>query len=496
MLSSTNLGDLIRCDVDLDREAVFDLQSGGQTWSYRRLHETSASIGRNLLRLGCRRGDRIAIIAENSAEFLSCYLGAMRSGLVSVPINFKLPLETIAYILEDCSARVAVVDGGRERMVPKGKTVIRLDENDPKSLLAPVRGKDVLPRPGEIAEILYTSGSTGRPKGVPLSHDGQLWALSVHAQPKPLLQERVLIVAPMYHMNGLFGVSTALVNAVQVVLLPRFEARQWLRAIADYGCTMLSGIPTMFAMAAREHDLISTLDLSSVRRVSMGSAPSTLPLVKRVEAMFPNATVVNGYGTTEAGPSVFGEHPHGFPRPPLSVGYPVDGIEWRLCGGSDEGVLELRTPALMEGYLNLPETTAERMRDGWYATGDVMRRDRDGFFYFVGRADDMFVCGGENVYPGEVEKLIERHPDVMQAAVVPVPDDLKGHIPIAFVVPVPGKHVAAEILKAFCLREGPAYSHPRAFIMVDNLPVAGTHKIDKRVLVPRALEVARLLSRG
>lgn len=149
----------------------------------------------------------------------------------------------------------------------------------------------------------------------------------------------------------------------------------------------------------------------------------------------------------------------------------------------------------MPGYLNLPEATAEKLRDGWYSTGDVMRHDAEGFFYFVSRADDMFICGGENIFPGEVEKLLERHPAVAQASVVPVPDEIKGQIPVAFVVKTPGTAPTEAELKAFTLEFGPAFAHPRFVVFVDLIPVAGTHKVDRRVLVERATTEARLRGR-
>ena len=150
----------------------------------------------------------------------------------------------------------------------------------------------------------------------------------------------------------------------------------------------------------------------------------------------------------------------------------------------------------MTGYLNLPEVTAARLVDGWYDSGDVMRRDADGFYYFVGRADDMFVCGGENVYPGEVERLLERCPGVAQAAVVPVPDEIKGAIPVAFVVRSPGSTADTESVKAFALREGPAFAHPRFIIFRDVIPVASTHKVDRAALVADAAQLSRAAGRA
>jgi len=184
---------------------------------------------------------------------------------------------------------------------------------------------------------------------------------------------------------------------------------------------------------------------------------------------------------------MFASHPDGRPRPLGSIGYPLEGAEVRLVGDDpDHGVLHTRNPGVMLGYHNLPDETARRLRDGWYDTGDICRRDADGFYYFVGRADDMFVCGGENIYPGEVEAMLERHPDILQAAVVPVAHELKGQTPVAFVVPRPGASVTEQVVKAYALAHGPAYAHPRRVEVVTELPLAGTSKIDRAALKARA----------
>jgi len=153
---------------------------------------------------------------------------------------------------------------------------------------------------------------------------------------------------------------------------------------------------------------------------------------------------------------------------------------------ADEGVLEARCGALMTHYHKLPEATAKAMTaDGYYRTGDVFRRDENGFFFFVGREDDMFVCGGENIFPGDVEKMLERHPAIHQAAVIPVPDELKGHKPIAFVVRAGNAALDEDAVKAYALANAPAYQHPRRVIFIDEMPLAGTNKIDKRALAQR-----------
>src|SRR5262249_39021895 len=226
---------------------------------------------------------------------------------------------------------------------------------------------------------------------------------------------------------------------------------------------------------------------------TMGSSTLTQKLLNEVRALFPNAEIRNAFGTTEGGPYVFGSHSAGLPTPPLSLGCAAEGVEIELVDGPspDLGILRMRCPAVMLGYLNLPEQTARRLEAGWYLTGDVMRRDENGFYFYVGRADDMFVCGGENIYPSQVESMLERHPAVAQAVVVPAPDDIKGQIPVAFIVPRHGANLSEAEIKRFALEQGPAFSHPRYVVLLDRLPVASSQKYDRASLVAQAREVAR-----
>jgi acyl-CoA synthetase (AMP-forming)/AMP-acid ligase II len=251
----------------------------------------------------------------------------------------------------------------------------------------------------------------------------------------------------------------------------------------------------MWARVLKETELLSQLDFSAFKRLMLGSAPMTMGLWDRIKRAFPGITMTIGFGTTEAGPAVFGPHPDDIPTPPLALGYPLKGAaDLKLVEGTDdEGVLMMRNPALMAGYHNLPQQTAKALRDGWYYSGDVMRRDANGFFYFVGRADDMFVCSGENIYPGEVEKLLERHPHVQQAAVVPLPDEERSQVPVAFIVIRPNAQPTVDDIRQFTLSNGPAYQHPRRIEFIAELPWAGTNKIDRRALIDRAraLEAAR-----
>ena len=500
-----NLGDVLQLPAQGERSAIVDLRedSNVREFSAFEFDALCDGVGRGLLRRGIRPGARIGILAENRVEFAAAYFGIMRMGAAAVPVNHKLPRATIAHIFRDSRIELAFADAARRPFVPETVPTIELDgrgANAFGAFLDPGPLDRFVPDGDALAEILYTSGSTGVPKGVPLTHSGQLWATVRYVEPvSPVLpQGSTIVVAPLYHMNGLFNITVALANRMQVVLLPRFDARRFLETAARYRCSFLSGIPTMYALMVRERDLIERLDLGSVRDVSIGSAPLTDALLAQVHEMFPNAQIENGYGTTEAGPAVFGPHPDGRPRPPLSLGYPLADIGCKLVDGTspDDGVLALRTRALTHGYLNLPQATASRMRDGWYLTGDVMRRDADGFYYFVGRADDMFNCGGENVYPGEIEKMLERHAAVAQAVVVPAPDDIKGQIPIAFIVPRRGTAPTAAQIKEYALEHGPAYAHPRFIEFMDRLPVSGTEKIDRTSLTAEAARIARAAGRS
>jgi acyl-CoA synthetase (AMP-forming)/AMP-acid ligase II len=267
-------------------------------------------------------------------------------------------------------------------------------------------------------------------------------------------------------------------------LLPQFDTARYIDAIGRYQCTVISGVPTMMAMVLTKKNLLAKTDTRSVRTIMMGSAPSSPQLLKELHDHFPNAQPLVVYGITEGGPVPLGPHPEGKPRPTGSLGYPYPGTEAKLVGGPspDEGELALKNPGILLGYYNLPQETAKRLRDGWYYTGDVCRCDTDGFYYFVGRTDDMFVSGGENIYPGEVEALLARHPAVHQALVMPFDHELKGQVPYAFVVARGGTNVTEDELKKFALANGPAYQHPRRVFLLRELPLAGTNKIDRELL--------------
>jgi long-chain acyl-CoA synthetase len=492
-----NLGDLIDPAADLDKTALIDLKDpdSPHTYSFRDIDNAANAVARGLMAQGLKRGDRIAILAANRMEFIAAYFGTMKAGMVSVPVNFKFPNDTIEFILQDADIKLVFADGQQAAKIPAGYDIVNFDDPDDYSAFCNSGPFDaVRPNPNEVAMFLYTSGSTGRPKGVPLTHAGHLWVVEQRIAKRPPPDHRLIVAAPLYHMNGLAIFKVAMAAHLSVVLLPQFSAPAYIKAVETYKVTWLTSVAAMMAMVVREKDVLAATDLSSVRIIRMGSAPVSQQLVDDLRAMLPGAEITNGYGTTEAGPVVYGPHPDGVKQPDISIGYPLSPTSVRLVDGdnldADHGVLHCKNPSVTPGYHNLPKKTAEAMtEDGWYVTGDVMRRDEDGFHYFVGRTDDMFNCGGENVYPSDVEKMLERHTGIEQACVVPVPDDIKGFKPIAFVVPQVGSDLTEDAVKQFALANGPAYQHPRTVTLMDSLPLTGTNKVDRKRLLDSVLGV-------
>jgi long-chain acyl-CoA synthetase len=565
MSGFTNLGDLIRRDLDRDKLAIIDL--GGEVercFTYAELDAMANGVARGLAARGFPRGEPIAILSANRTEFIAAIYGIMRAGLVAVPVNFRFPRATIEFILRDAGARLVFCDAARCELCPSSIPVVSFGGCPPQAdgeriwrgasapspglplgrsrpsptgygegrgegafpqaqtrgsapspALSPHAGRgdgggatlspslqagegtdfasfldpgpfdSVVPRPNEPAMFLYTSGSTGTPKGVVLSHQNHIWVVETRLDPD-LSRHRFLIAAPLYHMNALALAQLACAAHATIVLLPQFSTPAYIEAIGRHRCTWLTAVPPMMAMMLRERELLGRTDLSSVEFVRMGSAPVSPSLMEGLRHALPQARITNAYGTTEAGPVVFGPHPAGLPQPEMSVGCPHPKVQLRLVGeggrAADHGELEMNCPALMLGYHNRPELPRPFTADGFYRTGDVFRRDRDGFHYFLGRTDDMFVSGGENIYPGDVERMLERHPAVAQACVVPIADDIKGEKPVAFVIAKEGESADPEDIKRFALANAPAYQHPRFVFLVERLPLSSTNKIDRAAL--------------
>ena len=488
-----NLGDLIPHNRDLSKIAIIDLggEPSPREFSFATLDTMANGVASALLGRGLKRGDRVALLSVNRAEYIAAYYGIMRAGLVAVPVNFKFPRAMIDFVLRDSGAKLVFCDAARRAEVPADLQAIVFGATF-EHFLARGPFEPVTPTSDEAAMFLYTSGSTGKPKGVALSHQSHLWVVERRLEGQELERHRFLIAAPLYHMNALALAKLACAAHATIVLLPQFTAPDYIAAIERYCCTWLTAVPPMIAMMLRERDLLARTDLASVEFVRMGSAPVSPSLWEALARALPQAKATNAYGTTEAGPVVFGPHPKGLKQPPDSVGYPHPAVELRLVDGgnqdAEQGVLEMKCPAVMLGYHNRPDLKDAITADGFYVTKDVFRRDRDGFYYFVGRTDDMFVCGGENIYPGDVERMLETHPAIAQAAVVPIDDAMKGQKPVAFVVRKDGTALTAEEVKRHALANAPANEHPRFVWFLDRLPLASTSKVDRTALMTLAKE--------
>ncbi len=492
-----------------DRLAFIDCTTPGgidepEVVTYAAFEDRVARVAGGFAARGIGPGDRVAILADNSVDYATVYFAAPRIGAVIVPLNAKLPVEGLTFVTGDAAVRLIVHDEANAARLPAGYDTIAIGSDAWRDLLAAEPAPIATVAPDDVAVQMYTSGSTGRPKGVLLSHGSQRFTIEQYTAGGFFMdvEERIVVSAPMYHKNAMVQTKVNLALGGQIVLLARFAAREYLQAVATHRATSLTGVPTMFALMTAETALLDELDLSSVRRMMIGSAPMTEAFFDQVQQRFPQAGITNGYGTTEA-IAVFGPHPDGAPRPKIALGHPLPTVEVRLVDAADgtvtydstdpapppahaAGELWIRSPGVMNGYHNLAEVTAARLTEGWYHTGDVMERDAAGWFFFVGRVDDMFVCGGENVYPGEVEQLLERHSAIHQAAVVAVADELKGALPVAFVVVSPGQSLTEEEIRRWAIEHGPAYQHPRAVWFLDEIPLAGTAKIDKTALTAEA----------
>ncbi len=412
-----------------------------------------------MIDFGLTPGSRIGLLAGNLGEYYTVMFGAPAAGMVFVPLNTRLPESTLQYIIQDADLKLLITDTEHAEFRADVPKVVIGSEQWGQIMSSAPAPSIMNVKPDDVAVQIYTSGSTGKPKGVLLSHENITFTVLEYGAALP--GEVMLVSAPLYHKNASMASKLAFASGGKVVLLPQFSAGEYLDAITKHRVTMCSGVPTMYALVTAElQKTPNQHDLSSVQRVLIGSAPLTEALFDDVQALFPEALVTNGYGTTEA-VLEFGPHPEDLPRPKISLGYEHSSVQLKLIdpdtgAESNRGELWVKSKGVMLGYHGLPEANAERLTDGWYHTGDLMHRDEDGWYFFVGRVDDMFVCAGENIYPDAVEQMLEHHPSVHQAVVVPVRDELKGQLPAVFIRSEAGVQINADDIKEYALKNGPS----------------------------------------
>lgn len=470
-------------EVQGDRPALVDAVSG-ETISYRTLTELVSRVAGGLAASGLRRGDVVAMYAPNSILFPVACLAAMRAGATVTLANPLYKPDELAAQLRDCGAAHVVTVGA---LVPNAlaagaREVFLLDRLDGYRSIRDLDGDPPDPTSDptvdwetELALLAYSSGTTGVPKGVMLSHaniTANILQMAHAMRVEPAT--RVLAVLPMFHAYGFTAMlCLSLYAGATIVVLPRFDLAQFLGAISTHRITRVLVAPPI-AVALARHPLVDEYDLSSLEQILSSAAPLDPETAAAVQRRI-GVPVVQAFGLTEASPSVF-VPPAGELPPPGSVGKPLPGTEIRLVSPEDgrdatSGELYVRGPQVMRGYLGRPAETAEMIdADGWLHTGDVGTLDENGYLRITDRKKDMYISGGFNCYPAEIEKLLSAHPAIEVAAVVGVPDERMGEVGKAFVVLRPGATAEAADIISWARENMANYKVPRYVEFVKDLP--------------------------
>lgn len=477
-----------------EAEAVVD---GRTRLSYSDLWDWVQRLASGVRAHGAQEGDRVAVLGNNSAAFLASYFAIPVAGMVFVPLNYRLQLPELIDQVVDCGPTLLLTDEAHYDVAVRlgaacGAGVAAFDHLlDAEFDRHPV---DVVKRRGaDLAAIFYTGGTSGRAKGVMLTHENlAVNALHMIAGLRYESRDVYLHCAPMFHLGD--GMSLYPVTWVggRHVVIPRFDPEAVVEAIVAERVTCLFLVPTMLTLLVEHLAARSDLpNLSSLRMVVHGGAPISSSLLRRALDTL-GCSFTQSYGMTEAGPilSFLPEEERRLGSETLaSAGQPVVGADVRVfrpdgseCAPGEVGEIVARGPNIAVGYWNQPDVTQERFRQGWYWSGDLAHRDAHGYLYIVGRAGDVIISGGENVYAAEVEAALDSHPEVREAAVFAVPSERWGESVHAAVALRAGAGVDETQLDAHCRALIAGYKVPRSYEFHDNLPRTGAGKFDKRSL--------------
>jgi long-chain acyl-CoA synthetase len=501
--------------TDPERAAVV---LGDQRLTYAQVDAAANQVANLLVARGVRPGDRVALSCPNLPYFPVVYYGILKAAAVVVPLNVLLKGREIAYHLADsqasayfCFQGTADLPMGTEGKAGFDQTagcehffLITADPAAPSpiegvaTLGAALAGQSpvfeaVLARETDPAVILYTSGTTGQAKGAELSHANLLLnALTCNRlfQARPG-EDTHLLVLPLFHSFGsTVNMNAGFATASTLVLLPRFDAAAAVRLLETQDITFFAGVPTMYwgLLNALTDDVDVERIARNLRVAVAGGSSLPVEIIKAVKARL-GVQILEGYGLSETSPVATFSRPGAEPRPG-SIGVPIWGVEvklidesWNTIEGADEiGEIAIRGHNIMRGYFNRPEATAEVMKDGWFRSGDLGRRDKDGWYYIVDRAKDMIIRGGFNVYPREVEEVLMTHEAVSLAAVIGVPHPTHGEEVKAYLILNQGATVTEEEIIAWGREQMAAYKYPRMVTFVESLPMTATGKLLKREL--------------
>ncbi len=499
-----------------DRDAVV---LGDMRLTYAQVNGFANQVANLLVSRGIRPGDKVALSCPNLPYFPIVYYGILKAGAAVVPLNVLLKGREIAYHLGDSDAKAYFCFEGTPDlpMGENGHAGFEQAEGCEHFFLitgdlgadSPIEGVQTLMQalggqpdtfesvdtePTDTAVILYTSGTTGQPKGAELTHSNMvLNALTSNRLFGSLATDHDthLLTLPLFHSFGQsVNLNAGFSVGATLVLLPRFEASQALALMQKEEITFFAGVPTMFwgLLGALTDDVDVERIASNLRRAVSGGSALPVEILRQFQERF-HVQILEGYGLSETSPVATFSDPQRDPRPG-SIGVPIWGISVKLVDGDwnevkavDEvGEIAIRGHNIMKGYYKRPEATAEVMNDGWFRTGDLARRDADGFYYIVDRAKDMIIRGGFNVYPREIEEVLMTHPAVSLAAVVGVPHESHGEEIKAFVILNEGASLTSEELIEWAKEQMANYKYPRIVEIADALPMTATGKILKREL--------------
>jgi acyl-CoA synthetase (AMP-forming)/AMP-acid ligase II len=489
-----------------DAVAVIDSTApgGARTVTYEELR-TAVSHAAGLLReLGISAGDRVGLLATNSCSAIEVIFATSAVGAVIVPMNFRAGPEEAAHLMADSGVRVLFTESRYRDLVDSTRPdtiehVIYLDEDytqqrdaaEEDPLVADVDD-------GELAALLYTSGTTSLPKGVKLNHGAMSgYVMGSNDAADGSDNGRMLLAAPLYHIAGLTSLLNALYSGRVTVIMSQFDPERWLQLVGEHEVTHGFLVPTMLARLLDTESLASA-DLSSLQALTYGAAPMPAAVIRRAIETFPDTVSFAGaYGQTETTSTVavLGPDDHKLDSDLKlarlrSVGKVLDDVEVRIAGpdGSElgpgeVGEVQLRTYRAMDGYWGAEAKTRVTIDDeGWVHTGDLGYLDDDRYLFLTGRSGDMIIRGGENVAPEEVEAVLYEHPDVLDAAVVGLPDETWGERVVAAVVLRPGASI--EAISEFARQHLAPFKRPDPIFETDTLPRTSTGKLLRRHLVP------------
>ncbi|HSH70357.1 MAG TPA: AMP-binding protein [Deferrisomatales bacterium] len=483
----------------------------GQVTTYRDLQRRADQTACWLQSLGVEKGDRVAVLLHNCPEFLDLYLSCARLGAIFVPLNFRLQAPELRYLLGNCRPRLFVFDGqyqsklGELALVDRrspmllaavgecaagtpGQRIHPMGEREEFEGEKPFLTSSLAPSdPEEPHVIMYTSGTTGDPKGAVLSHRKTFFnCLNADIFFQLQSDDVMLVVLPLFHSGGLFiQASPVLYKGATMLLHPRFDPVRVYRDIEEAGVTKFLAVPTV-CRAMLQVPPSERASLASLRVAAVGGEKTTVELLAECrEAGFSLRQVM---GQTETSILLWASEEDALSRPG-TLGKPVFHAEVRLVDSAGSvvppgavGEIVARGSILMKEYWQDPERTEHTLRGGWLHTGDLARRDGDGYFYFVDRQKDLYISGGENVYPAEVERVLRAHPAVQDAAVVGVPDPSWGEVGHAYVIACPGCEPGEEELRAFCQGQLAKFKIPARFSFCREFPLTALGKVRKHDL--------------